>query len=272
MELFFFTNNLGCALKAQKAGMDSVIIDWELKDKESRQAGYDLETNNDSAQDVSHLAKHLDIPVTVRINALGSHTNDELNCAIKNGAKIVMLPMAKSYKEVGEFLRLVNRRAKTIIQVETPQLVHEVDKISQLGWDYVYIGLNDLMIGRGGSCIWEAVADGTVEFVCRELRGRKYGFAGITVLGGGEPIRFGLILHELIRLGCSMSFLRRSFKKEILDRDWESEIKAIRSFTEASRSRGYLAKKYDHNRLLNQITRLKEAIAEKEPSFIKYND
>ena len=219
----------------------------------SAQREYDTETNYDTPEDVRKLSKALTIPVTVRVNKVGEYTPAEVECAIENGARILMLPMARTIDDVKNFLNIVSQRAKTIIQIETVCLASQVSELSRLDWDYVYIGLHDLMIERGGRVIWEAVIDGTVQKIFESLKGRSYGFGGITVLGGGDPINFEYILHELTRLNCSLSFLRRTFKKEIMDRNMETEIKALRSFIECSMQRGPRAKQYDHNRLCDSI-------------------
>ena len=255
MELFLFTTETDFALKAEKAGIDSVIVDWEHIGKEERQRQYDTETNRDTPEDVHKLSKVLKIPVTVRVNKLGEHTPHEVGKAIENGARILMLPMARTIRDVETFLAIVSKRAKTIIQIETVDLVTQMSELSRLNWDYVYIGLHDLMIERGGRVIWEAVLDGTVQKILEPLHGRLYGFGGITVLGGGDPINFEYILHELTRLNCSLSFLRRTFKKEIMDRNMEAEIKALRAFIECSLQRGPQAMQHDHNRLCEAIKR-----------------
>jgi hypothetical protein len=169
---------------------------------------------------------------------------------LDNGAKILMLPMAHTVEEVKIFLKLVDGRAKTIIQIETPALATEAAALTMLDWDYAYIGLNDLMVATGKSSIWQALFDGTAESICKQLKGRAYGFGGSTILGGGEPIINALILHELIRLGGSISVMRRTFKKELLDRDFNLEIKALREFVKCSESRGPQAILQDHKHLL----------------------
>jgi hypothetical protein len=245
-----FTTDLLLAFKAQQAGVDGVIVDWESRGKQARQQNHPLETNFDTPQDVYNLSRKLKIPVIVRVNQLGTYTASEINCALNNGAKIVMLPMARSVAEVRTFLRLVDGRAKTIIQIETPSLASEVKNLRSLEWDYAYIGLNDLMVATGHSSIWQALFDGTAESICTPLKGRTYGFGGSTILGGGEPIINSLILHELVRLGGAVSILRRTFKKELLDRDFNLEMQALREFVKCSEIRGPLAMAHDHEHLL----------------------
>ena len=249
-----FTTDLALALRAERAGIDSIMVDWETKGKEARQKGRNLEGNNDTPEDVHSLSSNLKIPVSVRINPLGGYTLSEVNTALNNGAEIIMLPMARSVTEVKSFLSIVGERAKTIVQIETPSLAKEIEDFSNLDWDYAYIGLNDLMVARGGHSIWEAISDGTAEAICRYLEGRKYGFGGSTVLGGGEPIMGDLILHELVRLGGCMSIMRRTFRREVLDRDLNCEIRALREFVNCSERRGLEARLYDHNRLLQAIS------------------
>ena len=123
------------------------------------------------------------IPVSVRINSLWKNTSAEVDAAIENGAKIIMLPMAKSVNEVKQFLSIVDGRAKTIVQIETPQLVEQLAGFNGLDWDIAYIGLNDLMVLSGRSSIWDAFADGTAESICSSLHGRVYGFGGVHNFG-----------------------------------------------------------------------------------------
>ena len=245
-----FTTDPLLGLKAEKAGVDGVVVDWESRGKKARQKNHPLETNYDTPQDVHNLSEKLTIPVIVRINALGTRTASEINCALDNGAKIIMLPMARSVDDVKKFLKLIDGRAETIIQVETPTLASDAESLKTLDWDYVYIGLNDLMVATGKSSIWQALFDGTAENISSKLRGRAYGFGGATIIGGGEPIINALILHELVRLGGTISLMRRTLKKELLDRDFNLEMKALRGFIECSEARGPLAIQQDHEHLL----------------------
>jgi 2-keto-3-deoxy-L-rhamnonate aldolase RhmA len=251
MKLFLFTTDLVLAQKAQDAGIDYVLVDWERKGKTDRQAGHDLEINKDSPEDVRRLSQNLDIPVTVRVNPIGDYTADEVGLAIECGAKVIMLPMSKSINDVKKFLNIVNNRTKTLIQIETSEMTNLVQEFSKLPWDFAHVGLNDLMLAKGYNSIWQAVHDGTVEQICEHLKGRQYGFGGITVLGGGNPIPFNLILNEMVRLGCSMGILRRSFKAEIIDRDMKSEIEIIRMWIKSAKKRGPESIKHDHELLMN---------------------
>ena len=193
-----------------------------------------------------------------RLNAMGPQTPSEVQCALDHGARILMLPMARQAREVEQFLKCVDRRAKTIVQIETQSLVTEVERLKALPWDAAYIGLNDLMVSRAGSFIWDAVLDGTVERLFQALEGRAVGFGGVTVVGGGYPIRFTHLLHEMARVGCRLSFLRRTFKRELLDRDFFAEVQVIRALWQASRRRGSAAMASDHAAFIAEIKKLQE--------------
>ncbi len=252
LELLLFTTDPTLALRAEQAGIDGFIVDWESKGKSERQQGCDMEVNADTAEDVARVASAVGGPVTVRINALGPDTAAEVGLALACGARGLMLPMAKSVTDVKDFLDIVDGRARTIVQIETQPLVEEMDELSTLGWDAAYIGLHDLMLSRRAASMWEAVLDGTVERVFRALAGRAVGFAGATVM------RFTRILQELARLDASLTFLRRSFRREIQDRDMAAEIGSLRAVWAACTARGAEAVSSDRATLYSELRRLVE--------------
>lgn len=258
MKLFLFTTDVDLAIQAQKGNVYSIIVDWETKGKQIRQSGHNLEINADTPEDIRRIKEHTAVPVTVRINALDSDSQVEIDTAINLGADIIMLPMATSAKEVETFLSLVSGRAKTLVQIETKELVEDIEAFSALPWDFAYIGLNDLMLSRNGTYIWEALEDGTVERVFGYLQGRSYGFGGVTVVDGGVPLKCSLLMHEYVRLGCDLTFLRRTFKKEVVNRDVVGELRNIESFLGQSALRDAQTKEKDHALLLSEIRKFYE--------------
>lgn len=265
LKLFLFTTDVSFAKQAEHAGIDSVIVDWERVGKEKRQINYSTEINLHTAQDLVALAKHLTIPITVRINRLGEYSASEIDLALEQGAKIIMLPMAETPSEVEQFLHLVKDRAKTMIQIETPKLVEHCDALRELGWDYAYIGLNDLMIARGSRWIWEPLADGTVEQVFEKLTGRVVGFAGVTVIGGGIPLPFLDLLREMARIGCQLSVLRRTFKREIVGRNLNAEIQLIQAAWEAACCRHLEAIEQDRQNFVSRLEATKLGLESVKP-------
>lgn len=255
MDLFLFTSSPALACTAEEAGVDSVIVDWERLGKQQRQAGHDFEINHDSEEDARRLANQLEIPVTVRVNPLGPHTEEEIEKALDAGAQILMLPQSTHPSDVARFLDLVGDRARTLIQIETQQLVDRCEGLRELAWDYAHVGLNDLRISRNGSWLWEPLYDGTVEDVCRTLSERAVGFGGGTIIGGGEPIPFLHLLREMARLDCGMCILRRTFKSDLQGRDMRAEIEAFHAKLDAVRAREESAVRADHEALQEVLTR-----------------
>jgi hypothetical protein len=253
LELFLFTNDIRLAIEGEKAGVNSVIVDWEQNHKRERQRNHDTEINQHTPEDVRALSEILMIPVTVRINALHPNSDREIGLALDSGARSIMLPMAREPREVENFLQLVAGRAKTIVQIETLELWRCCDGLRDGGWDRAYIGLNDLKISRGKNSIWELLEDGTVERVFQILRDRTVGFGGVTRIGGGHPLPFIELLYEMARLDCRFSVLRRSFKQEVAGRNIAAEIQAIRSLWSAAKLRDREAIEADRLALLARL-------------------
>ena len=149
---------------------------------------------------------NLKIPVSVRINSFMEEHFHRSRCCHSKWCKNYHVAYGQeSSDDVKQFLSIVDGQAKTIVQIETSELVEQLEGFNGLYWDIVYIGLNDLMVSYGLSSIWETFFYGTAERICGSLCGRVYGFGGFTILGGGEPIINILILHEMVRLGASVT-------------------------------------------------------------------
>ncbi len=257
-----FTCDVNLGLQAQRAGVYSVIVDWERAGKYERQCEHPFEINVDGPEEVSLLAECLNCPVTVRINSLGPYTQQEIEQALTLGAGIVMLPMATHPSEVERFVRMVRGRAKTLIQIETQNLATYCEALRDIEWDFVHIGLNDLSISRNSNWLWEPLYDGTVEHICSTLKGRAYGFGGATIVGGGQPIPFIHLLREMARLKCGMGILRRTFKREIVGRDMRAELNALHAFYDAALSRKQEAVDEDHQALIRVLSEVYPTVIE----------
>lgn len=253
LELLLFSSDPERAREAEDAGVDGIIIDWETRGKSSRQHGYSTEINTDSLADLAGVRKAVAIPIVVRINGFGEDVAGELDRALGAGADAIMLPMATSAAEVATFSQLLDSRARSIIQVETQELVADLEALNEVPWDAAYVGLNDLMISRGSDWIWEPLSDGTLDEIYGQLRPRPVGFGGVTVIGEGRPLPFVHLMREMARLGCRLSFLRRSFRHDVLDRDVASEVAALRALWTATQDRGPRAVAHDHDELLRML-------------------
>jgi 2-keto-3-deoxy-L-rhamnonate aldolase RhmA len=251
LQMFLFTTDVNMARAARQAGVDGFVVDWEINGKEQRQRNHNLQINYDTPEDVIALARSVDASIVVRINAVHLQTHVEVEQALDVGATHLMLPMARRCGEVERFLRLVDRRAVTIVQIETVNLTRDLDAFSKLPWDYAYIGLNDLMLSRGRCWPCEGIQDGTVEWVVNRLSPRPVGFGGITVVDGGAPVPFRYLFGEMARLDCALSFLRRSFLREIVGREIRREVPKIRALWRQLRRRNAGAIAIDYQQLMS---------------------
>ena len=214
LTLMYITNNPEVAVIAQKAGVDRVWVDMEYIDKDLRQGGMDTVQSHHTIDDIKKLRPVVtDAQLQVRINHMYDGSEDEINQTIEAGADIIMLPYFKTRKEVEDFIKFVDGRAKTIILVETAEAYENIDDILEVpGIDEVHIGLNDLHLAYGKDFMFELLIDGTVPALCEKLRkkGIKFGFGGIARVGYGT-LPAENIITEHYALGSQMAILSRGF-------------------------------------------------------------
>ena len=220
LKLMYITNQVSVAQIAEKAGVDRIFVDMEFIGKSKRQGGMDTVQSHHTVEDVKRIKEAVSTAdVMVRINPIHDETEDymssvsEIDAVIEAGADIIMLPYFKTIEEVMTFLKFVDGRVKTLLLIETPEAAELVDEILKLdGVDEIFVGLNDLSLGYGKVFMFEVLADGTVERICRKCEDAKipYGFGGIAALGKGDlPAEY--IIKEHYRLGSTCVILSRSF-------------------------------------------------------------
>jgi hypothetical protein len=129
-------------------------------------------------------------------------------------------------EEVAAVLGWGNGRCGVGILVETVDAVWQVEELARLPLSRVYVGLNDLAIERNAPNLFTALTDGTVERIQRSCH-VPFGFGGLTLPERGYPIPCRLLIGEMARLNCDFSFLRRSFYRDIRDRDLAVEVPRI---------------------------------------------
>jgi hypothetical protein len=97
--------------------------------------------------------------------------------------------------------------------VETAEAAANIEEICKVqGVDEIHIGLNDLHLAYGQKFMFQLLADGTVEKLCKTIQdsGIKYGFGGIARVGHGLlPAEY--IMAEHYRLGSTAAILSRGF-------------------------------------------------------------
>lgn len=214
LQLMFITNKPQVALIAEKYGVDRIWVDLEVLGKEERQKNLDSVKSFHTVEDVKVLSKILKkSELMVRVNPLNKNSKEEIESVIQAGAKRIMLPMWKTESEVDEFLKLVNKRVKTTLLLETKEALECVDSVLENPLiDEIHIGLNDLHLSYGLTFMFELLSNGVVEMLCKKFktRGINYGFGGVAKLGYGD-IPAEKIIMEHFRLGSTRAILSRSF-------------------------------------------------------------
>lgn len=214
LNLMYITNQPKVAQIAETSGVNWIFIDLEINGKVERQGHLDTVISHHKIDDIKKVKRVLSrSELLVRVNPVYGGSKQEIPRVICDGADIVMLPFFRTAEEVSTFISIVGKQAKTMLLLETPEAVENIDDILALdGIDYIHIGLNDLHLGYGLKFMFELLADGTVERLCDKIRvaGIPYGFGGIAQLGRGD-LPAENIIAEHYRLGSSMVILSRSF-------------------------------------------------------------
>ncbi len=224
LKLMYITADPAMGRMAMEAGVDRLFVDLEWISKADRQRGRNTVINHHTVADVAVMRACMDAAASgselvVRCNpwheasGVYSASREEINAVVAAGADAVMLPYFKHAAEVECFLDTVAGRARTVLLLETPEAVSSMEEILSLGGiDEVHLGLNDLSIGYGRRFLFELLADGTVEMLCRRLgeAGLPYGFGGVAAIGEGIlPAEY--VVAEHYRLGSGAVILSRSF-------------------------------------------------------------
>ena len=269
LKLMYITNDVEIAKIAQKNHVDRIFIDMEYIGKDDRQKGMDTVKSHHTIEDIVAIRQILnESELLVRINPIHSRneiykgSEYEINKVIESGADIVMLPMYKTVDEVKQFCDIVNRRAKTMLLVETLEACEILEEVLELGViDEFHIGLNDLHLAMKKNFMFELLADGTVDKICDKFKKYNvpFGFGGIARLGYGE-LPAECIIAEHYRIGSTKAILSRSFcnvekinnPKEI-EKLFNNEIIKIRNYEEKCKSMSQVDFERNRNVVIDKV-------------------
>lgn len=214
MNFIYITNNPEVGEFISHNGVRWVMVDLENIGKSQRQNGLDTVISAHSIQDIHSMRAKVDNgKLLVRINPIGEHSNFEIGQAIDAGADALLLPYFRLKSEVEKFIKIVSKRCKTFLLVETLDAIKNLKEITKLdGIDYVHIGLNDLHIERNTKFMFEFLADGSIDPIASLLRQSniEFGIGGVGKYGNLKPPA-ERVLNEHIRLGSNGVILSRSF-------------------------------------------------------------
>ena len=260
IDLFAFTNTPAAARAVVDAGATGVVVDWERRGKVARQAGVDTQVNGDTPDDLAAVRAATGGRILCRVNQWAAWTPAEIDVAVGLGADEVLLPMVRRVEEVDAALDAVGGRCGLGILIETTDAVRQVDELLARPLSRVYVGLNDLMIDRGGLCLFTGLVDGTVDRVARAARAAAtpFGVAGLTLPEAGRPVPCRLLAGALARVGASFTFLRRSFWADTAGRDLAVEVPRMLDAAAAARRRTAAEVSADHAELRAAVALLVE--------------
>ena len=215
LKLMYITNNPAVAKIAAEAGVDRIFLDMEVLGKAERQNGMDTVKSHHVPEDISMVRDAVgpDVEIMARVNPLNPRSQTEIDDAISNGADVIMLPMWRTAEDLRQFVHMVGGRAKTMPLLETDSAVEHLPEALRVpGIDEIHIGLNDLHLCYHLKFMFQLLADGTVERLCRQIQAAKIpcGFGGVGRPGFGK-LPAGFILGEHVRLGSQYVILSRSF-------------------------------------------------------------
>lgn len=240
LNFMYITNDIDVALVAQKYGVDRVWIDLETIGKEERQKGLDSVKSRHQISDIIKIKPYITISeILVRVNRWYEGSVSEINAVVEAGADIIMLPYWRTVDEVQKFVNAVDGRCKTTLLLENKEAVDIVDEVLKLGgFDEIHIGLNDLHLSYGLDFMFELLANGTVEMLCKKFAEKQmpYGFGGIAKLGEGL-LPAEKIIMEHYRLGSTRVILSRTFchyskisRIDEIDRVFGENMKKLREY------------------------------------------
>jgi hypothetical protein len=256
--LYLFSTRPEFIERAVAAGVDGIVVDWEITGKARRQANADTEINQHTLADLQRVRAATAARVICRINS--TDVAPEVEEAIAGGADEILLPMVRSGDDVRHVLDLVRGRCGVGILIETVAAVECAGELARLPLARVYVGLNDLSIERGTPSIFTAVADGTVERVRRFFQ-VPFGFGGLTLPERGSPIPCRLLMGEMMRLRCDFTLLRRTFHADV--KDPETGVPQIRAGLAVASRRAAADVRRDHTQLRAVIHALDAPVPER---------
>lgn len=258
-ELLLFAVEQEFVLAAAAAGVDGIVVDWERQGKRQRQLGADTEINEHTVRDLERVRKSVRCPVICRVNPCNGGSAAEVEAAVDGGADEILVPMVRTPDEVERMLELADGRCGVGILVETAHAVAAARVLARLPISRAYVGLNDLAIDRGSASIFDSLLDGTVERLRADFD-VPFGFGGLTLPDRGKPIPCSSLIAEMVRLDCSFSFLRRSFRRDVACDQVGSAIASIRDAVGIARSRSPETVSADHAELVDVVERARASL------------
>jgi hypothetical protein len=218
--LTLITDDPVLAAEADAAGVNRIGLDFERLGKAERQAGQNTRLSEHSWDDLATIAHSLvRADLFVRLNSVNPDTPNEIEKALRYGARALMLPFFHTAAEVDSFARLVDKRAHVIILLETASAAVRIREILAVpGIDEVMFGLNDLRLQLGVANIFEVLASPLLDALAGEVRraGLPLAVGGVARVDDSSlPVSPDLVYAQFPRLGATGAWLGRSFFRDV---------------------------------------------------------
>jgi hypothetical protein len=248
LPVLLFTQDADYAAQALQAGAAGVVVDWEWRGKQQRQAGADTEINQGTVEGLRAMRAACGGHLICRINNTPTQREAETRLALELGANEIWLPMVQSLAEVESCLALLTPGTRLGVLAETRAAQALAADLATLPLARVFFGLNDYRIDAGHAELFEPLIDGTVQRF-RETWGGPFGVAGVTHPGAGQPVPQTLLLGEMARLRCDFGVARRSFRADVAPPRMAECFAAIDAAYAAKRARTAHETERDHRAL-----------------------
>ncbi len=256
MDLFIFQRQLELDRQAIEAGAKAIVVDLEKTDKHRRQQDFDTQINEHHIANI-YVRTEANIPTITRINGFGPSSETEIQQVLDAGTMEILVPMVRGLAEVDSILKWVDGRVKVGVMIETPEAIGLAPLLARYDLARAFVGLNDLTICLGRQSIFELLHEGIVEQIRQLMPHTPFGFGGLTLPWKGYPLPATYFFHELHRLDCSFTFLRRSFFRDTHGSEIASAIRTIRNYQQqvANRSKHqiYQQQQQDEKLLLEVV-------------------
>jgi hypothetical protein len=228
------TADPSAAAEADAAGVDRIGIDIERIGKVHRQGHRpDARISGHELDDLSGIAAVVKRGrVFARLNPIHAGSPEEVEQALRLGARSLMLPYFDTSEQAAQFIGLVKGRAEVSLLVETRGAVDSLPEILRLsGIDEVMVGLNDLHMSLGLASHFEVVVSETMARIARQVRdaGIRFGFGGLgRAMDEALPVRSDLVYAQYPRLGARSAWLARVFYRGLVAGRLAEEVTALR--------------------------------------------
>ncbi len=216
IKLMYITADKSVAEFVLAAGADRAFVDMEVIGKEERQGGMNSVKSNHTFEQLREVRSIVpkDKELLVRTNPIHPGLATEVDKIIECGADILMLPYFKTAEQVRKFVSIVKGRCRICLLIENKEsAIDNIDEILAVeGVDEYYVGLNDLNLSLKGRFLFEPMANGLLDRICKKLKAtsKPFGFGGVARLEDGL-LSGANVLAEHYRLGSSCVIMSRTF-------------------------------------------------------------